>query len=267
MEFITYRHSFNSGDLLTVLPGIKTQYKKTGKRAIISQRLNLVANYGHNDTHPVKDSSGASVCMNKSMFDMLKPLIDAQEYVERFEIWEGQEFEVDYDLTRHDARMPLPGGNIYYWPTLIYPQLAPDLSEPWLDVPLTSIGNRIIINRTERYLNPYIDYFFLKKYPSEMFAFAGTENEHKIFCNQWGVKITRLDATDFRILAMAIKSCRFFIGNQSFLFHAAQGLDVPRILELCTAYPNTFPSNTNGHAFVSQNSLELYFNKLLKETE
>jgi len=264
---ITAKNSFNSGDLITMLPGFKKLYLETGKKTTIYQRLDMPAYYYDDANHPVKDEKGVQVCMNEATFLMMKPLLESQEYVGSYEIWQGEKVDFDFDLTRHSSQIPLPGGDIHAWATLIFPQLECDLSQPWIDVPHTSIGNRILINRTGRYNNPYIDYHFLKEIDSKNLAFIGTKSEQDKFCEDWGLKITRIDTGDFRLLAMAIKSCRFFIGNQSLCWHISDAMKQKRILEVCTAYPNSFPTGKNGHAFIAQGALEFYFNKLLKETE
>ena len=300
MDNLMYRHSFNSGDLLTALPGIKHLYKQTGRKAAVYQRLNLPVDYGHNDPHPIRSEDGKQVCMNRRMFDMLKPLIEKQEYVESFNVWEGQKFDIDYDLTRQNSGMPLPGGSIHKWPSLIYPQLECDLDEPWINVDdakrrthsdgtvdsgCISIGDgrwtdnicdetackgKILINRTARYNNPYISYHFLKEYCNQI-IFLGTKEECNSFCSQWGLccdgwnYIYRLQVGDFYKLAQAIKECKFFIGNQSFCWHLADAMKIPRILEVCQQFPNTFPTGKNGYSFLLQQSLEFRFNKLLNE--
>lgn len=301
MDNLTFKHSFNSGDLITVLPGIKHLYEQTGKKAIVYQRLGLPADYGHNDPHPVKSEDGRHVCMNIKMFQMLKPLLESQEYIERFEVWEGQEVQFDYDKTRQSSQMPLPGGSIHKWPSLIYPQLECDLEAEWLKIEpakrhapdafgnisagCISIGGKehmenlcdetfcigsILINRTARYNNPYITYHFLKQYTNRI-VFVGTKEECDSFCEQWGLccdswnYIYRLAVNDFHKVAMAIKSCKFFIGNQSLCWHLADAMKVPRILEVCAQYPNTFPTGKNGHSFILQESLEFLFKKLLNQ--
>lgn len=308
-EFITYKHSFNAGDLLTVLPGIQHLYRQTGQKAIIYQRLDLPADYGHNNPHPVQ-SDGRQVCMNREMFEMCKPLLEAQEYVERFEIWRGEKVDIDYDLTRQHSQMPLPGGSIHHWPSLIYPQLECDLTELWINVgvpqrplaweielaainPTITIEdairifqqtgtilyksheirkchyshcfNKIIINRTERYQNPYIDFNFLKQY-ADILVFVGTPQEYNIFCQQWSIEPAYLHVENFLELGWALSVCKFFVGNQSFCWHLADGMKILRILEVCTQYPNTFPTGANGHSFVTQNALEYQFNQLIKDT-
>lgn len=268
MENLTFKHSFNSGDLITVLPGIKHMYEQTGFKAIVYQRIGLPADYGHNDPHPVKSEDGRHVCMNMEMFKMMKPLIEAQEYIERFEIWEGQEVQFDYDKTRQSSQMPLPGGDIHKWPSLIYPQLECQLDDRWIKIPKRLIEfkyhDMIYINLTERYRNPYINYYFLRTHEN-ICRFLGTEKEHEIFCNQWGLNIRHLESDNFLFLAKMMTGCRFFIGNQSLCWHIADAMKVPRILEVCAQYPNTFPTGKNGRSFILQESLEFLFHKFLNE--
>ena len=268
-EPLTLKHSFNSGDLLTLFPALKRQYKLTGRKFMIYQRLNLHVDYGHNDGHPITHN-GKNVCMNWEMFLKLASLVNAQEYIAGFQTWQGEPVDVDIDLTRHHAQMPMPGGEIHYWPTLVFPQLIPDFSEAWLDVKayvmdINIFGNYILINRTDRYRNPYISFFFLKPY-EHLIRFVGTEKEYENFCAENNLNVGYFGAQNFLQLAAAINFSRFFIGNQSMCWHIADGLQVNRILEVCTAYPNTFPKGKNGYAYLTQNSLELYFHKLLKET-
>lgn len=263
-EPIKYRHSFNAGDLITVLPGMKNLFKQTGRKALIYQRLGLPADYSHDDNHPVT-KDGRKVCMNGEVFFKLKPLIESQDYVEKFEIWEGQPVDFDYDLTRREAMMPLPGGDIHYWPTLIFPQLEPILNEPWLYAGFDNkYSNKVIINRTERYQNPYISYFFLKDNPDNL-LFVGTSQEHKLFCDQWKIDIPHEQFSNINDLATAISSCKLFIGNQSLCWHIADAMKVNRILELCIMFPNTFPTGEGGCTFVKQEAFEYYYNKFLKQ--
>ncbi len=264
-EPVSLKHSFNAGDLLTLFPSLKRHNKLTGIKFVIYQRLNLP--YGEHGTHPTMHE-GKTVSMNEEMFNRLKPLIERQECVERFEIWKGEKVHLDIDLTRHHSQMPLPGGEIHYWPTLVFPLLVPDFSEPWIDAPIskTTIQDKIIINRTDRYRNPYITFFFLKEFQDKL-VFVGTEKEHQDFNKDWELEIPRENPKNFFGLASLIKSCRFFLGGQSMCWHIADGLQTRRILEVCTNYPNTFPKGKNGYAYLTQNSLEHYFDKLLKETE
>lgn len=266
-DFLTFKHSFNSGDLVASLPGLQYQYNRTGKKFIVYQMLNLPANYDHSNNHPIKDDAGRQVCMNKKTFDFLKPLIESQDYVEKFEVWQGEDVDVNADLTRHNSQVPLAGGLLHYLLFFVYPQLECNLSDKWINVENHSyFADKIIINRTGRYNNPYIDYFFLKDYQKDL-LFAGLEEEREKFCNDFNLDIPLLKIKDFLQLAVTINSCRFFIGGQSLCWHIADAMKKKRILELCASFPNTFPTGKDGYAFVLQKSFINRFEKLLKETE
>ena len=272
-DFLTFKHSFNSGDLITMLPGLQKMYFEKGKKFKGYQRLDMPAYYFDDAKHPVT-TDGVQVCMNKAVFDMMKPLLESQDYIESFDVWQGEKVTYDFDLTRHNAQIPIPNGSIHSWVTLAFPFLETDLSVPWLSFPkmtpingkmISTFHDKILINRTRRYKNPYIDYFFLKEHTDKI-KFIGLKDEHEEFCNQFNIEIEHLDVHNFYALAYIIANCRFFVGNQSLCWHLADATKQKRILEICTAFPNCFPTGKDGHSFVSQGSLEYQFNELLKET-
>lgn len=270
-KLLTVGHSFNSGDLISILPGLHKAWQDKGIKTDIYQRLNLPADYGFNfaATHPVQHE-GQAVCMNKATFDMMKTLIESQPYINFFLEWKGEEVEVNYDNSRHDTRSPIPGGSIYKWPSLSFPELEADDSLRWLycdpdDVDYKLV-NSIIINRTFRYHNAYLTFWFLKEFEKEL-LFAGTKEEHEAFCKMWELDMPLLVVKDFLELAGYIAACRFFLGNQSFCWHLANALKVPRMVEICPQYPNSFPSGKDGYSFVTQAGLEYNFHRLYNQTK
>lgn len=273
MDFFSVKHSYNAGDLIILLPSIKEYCRVSGKQCIIYQRLDLPAYYYEGAVHPVSNSEGQNVCMNKLVFDRLMPLIAEQIYIREFNIWQGQSINFDIDNTRFDKLIPMPAGNIHLYPSHVYPLLSPNLTDPWLSVYSKSYANstqgdikitdKIIINRTLRYQNPYITYFFLNKYQDHL-VFAGLLEEYNDFCKRWDLNIPLLIENDFLEVARNIASCKAFIGNQSVSWHIADALKVPRILELCPQFPHVFPTGKEGYSFYHQQSLEYYFNTILK---
>jgi hypothetical protein len=262
-DLFSIKHSFNAGDLIIILPGLQKLYEDTGKKTIVYQRLNLPAFYFDGAVHPTKHND-VPVCMNQDMFDRMKPLIEAQPYIESFQVWEGQPVDYDIDLTRDSKWIPMPAGLIHHWAWALFPEMSCDLSKQWLhrqDFKPRWVEDKIIVNRTERYTNPYITYFFLKEHQDKI-VFAGTEHEHKLFCEQWKLNIDLLNTTDFLAISQYVRSCKFFMGGQSFLWHLADAQKVPRILELTPQFPNTFPTGANGYAFYHQKNLEYFFAKL-----
>lgn len=270
---IRYKNFSPAGDLITALPGIRHLYRKRGGKAHIYQRLNVPVHFYPDAVHAILDEKGNPVGMNKKQWEMLVPLLKYQEYVELCGIYVGQEWDFDLDLIRSMVTT-MPHGPIQHWQWFLYPQMACDLSEAWLKVPDPKdagfafaeivLPDHILINFTERYRNPLVTYFFLKKWESRI-IFAGTEREHQVFCEQNNLSVRLLKIDNFLQLAMSIAACKFFLGNQSMCWHIADGLKHPRILEVCQAVPNSFPTGKNGYSYLFQQSLEHYVNKLINE--
>ncbi len=265
IKFISVKHSFNAGDLITIMPGLRQLYLDNGRKIKVYQRINFPAYYYQNNVVSTKDDEGNSVCMNEDIFKRIKPLIEAQEYIDSLNIWQGESVDYDYDLTRDSKSIPMPAGIIHSWSETIFPETSTNLAIKWLEVPKCEVyKDKMLINKTQRYNNPYISYFFLKEHRDNI-MFSGTKIEHNEFCKQWGFEVELLKTNNFYELAQIISNCKFGIYNQSLHFHIADGLKAKRILELCPAFPNTFITGANGNQFYHQKSFEFIFNKLLNE--
>lgn len=263
MHYVKF--SYNAGDLITVLAGLRQLYENTGEKIKLFQVLDLPAFYYEGAEHPTKNIEGQQVCCNRDMFERLKPLIEEQVYIESFEIWKGEQCSINLNKTRFDKLVPMPYGDIYSWVDTVFPQLTTDLSRRWISISKChpsseSFARKIIINRTLRYQNSYISYYFLKGYEEDI-LFSGTENEYIDFCNKWGLQIEYLKTKNFLELAQIIAVSKFMICNQSFHFHLAQAMKKPRILELSAEFPNTFIHGANGAQFYHQEALESHFKK------
>lgn len=273
MQVISLKNSYNLGDLIASLPGFMEYCRKHGCLLRIYQRIGLHAFYYQGAEHPIKDDSGNQVCMNMATFELVKPLLEVQKYIDSYNVWNGEETDFDLDKSRDQRQIPLPYGNIHFWPWFVYPELACDLSPSWIEPYydmyglrndlIKQYGDKVFINRTSRYQNPYIHYFFLKKYQDRV-MFIGLKDEHKAFCEKWGLKIKRLDIGNFLDVANVLHISRGFIGNQSFMWHVADAMKIPRVLEYCNVYPNTHPTGANGYAALYQEGLELYVEKLFE---
>lgn len=264
MNTLSIKHSYAGGDLIALLVGLRHGYNETGKKWIIYQRIDFEGFYYDGAIHSTLDSQGNGVTMNKRHFEMLKPLIESQEYIEEFKEWKGEKVDIDIDKSRDSRVIPIPFSPLHYWAFFIAPELSCDLSEKWLYVPRIQLYNKILINRTQRYNNPYISYYFLKPYEKDL-IFIGTKKECEIFNKQYGLDIEIVEESDFLKVAILINNCRFFIGNQSICWHIADALKTPRLLEVCSQFPNTFPNGKDGYVFLHQESLELLFDKLIKK--
>lgn len=255
-----------AGDLLSCLPGLKQVSENTGNKWVIYQRIN--ADYGASAAYPgaiysIKDESGTPVTMNIQVHRALYPLLLAQDYIEDFLIWDSEQtiFNLD-ELRERDSTMPY--GNLNRYINYLWPDTATDLSKAWLTIPKlmdVRTEGKILINRTERYNNMLISYRFLKNYGDKV-IFVGLPNEHEVFCAKHKLDIPRLDATDYLEIAIAMQSCKVYIGNQSSLFQVAEGIKIPRILEVCQSIPNVIGSGPGFYDFLKQPHLEYYVAKL-----
>lgn len=277
-QTITYFHAVNSGDMIAAMAGIKSIYQKSGKKAIIYQRLGRPGEYYNGATHPVKEDE-LMVTMNENQFNMLKPLVCSQEYIEDFLIFKGEKAHVNLDKIRSECFVGLPFGHISSWLMFAFPDMCYDLSTSWLhindvsecfvkdkegNISTESINDKVIINFTDRYRNHNMHYFCLKKYENNL-IFAGTEDEWLRFSKQWDLNIPRLMVNDFLELAIAIKSCLFFLGNQSMCWNIANSMMHPRLLEVSLMAPNCPPFIGNWNkGYLFQDALEYYFQEMFE---
>lgn len=266
MKITKWLHSMPCGDLLSLMPGFKQVYETSGKRALIYQKLNHAYGIGGaylGAKYSIVDDVGEPVTMNKMVFDAVRPLLLAQEYIEDFKEWDGEETDFNLDAIREQP-VTTPYGCINRWPFYIWPDMACDLSKSWLTVHAIPKTNKILINRTERYNNHLISYNFLNKY-KEYVMFVGLSNEHACFCKQNKLDVPHLKLNDYYEIASAMLSCKFYIGNQSSLFQISEGLKIPRVLEVCRDIPNVIGSGPGFYDFLQQDKLEYYVEKLFNQ--
>jgi len=250
-----------AGDLISFLAGMKKMYEETGRKILVYQRLNMPGAGTHDSIHPFKNEFDEPICMSEYMFDNLKRLITSQDYIEDFLVYKGEEVDIDFDLIRQERYTNQPRGSLNRWFNYVFPQMASDLSKPYLNVKARK-NDKIIINFTQRYRNHLINYFFLKNH-QENIVFAGLQKERDLFCKTWDIDVPLLQVDNFYELAAWIKGCQFFLGNQSFCFQLAEAMKAPRILEIFPMMPNCIPVGPNGYDFYHQGSLDYYFSKLI----
>ena len=272
--FTSVKHSVNLGDLIASMGAIKKYYDVTKRKVKVLQTVGTLAQYYQGAVHPTQNEHGQHVCMNAKMWEQVKPLIESQYYIHSFEKYEGQEVNLDFDVIRGKTFVNLPHGMIQAWVSYAFPDLATDLSKPWIFIEGKTpkhiekqIKGKVILNFTERYRgNVNLDYFYLKNYADDL-VFAGTEREHFLFCNQWQLDIPRLQDNNFLEYAYAIRDCRFFFGNQSFGWNLAEAMKKPRTLEVCSFASNCQPQvGEDSYGYFHQVGNEYYFRTLYNKT-
>ena len=273
MNVTRIKHSVNPGDLVAAMGTMKKFYEVTKTKVIVAQSTSTLASYYPGAVHPTLNDEGQQICCNVKMWEMLKPLVESQEYIHSFEKYSGQPINLDFDVIRGKTFVNMPHGAIQAWLVYAYPDLAFDLSKPWITLEgkcppkiKKQAQGKVLLNFTERYRNSILDYFFLKNYSSDL-VFAGTEREHWLFCNQWQLNIPHLQVDDFLQLGYAMKEARFLLSNQSMNWNLAEAMKTPRMLEICQYAQNCQPMvGENSYGYFHQVALEYYFRTLYNKT-
>jgi hypothetical protein len=272
-NFTSVKHLANPGDCVAVMASLKKYWEVTGRKIVFLQQINTPAAYYQGAVHPTMDEQGVNVTFNMPMFEMMKPLMESQEYIQSMEVFRGQQVGLDFDVIRGKTFVNMPKMAIQSWIMFAYPDLAYDLSKSWIELNGKSpshitkqVKGKIILNFTERYRNHVLNYFHLKNYAPDL-IFAGTEKEHFLFCNRYELSIPRLEIKDFLEYAYAIKECRFLAGNQSLGWNMAEAMKKPRLLELCDYAPNCLPFiGEDSYGYYHQVANEYYFRALYNKT-
>lgn len=231
---LKFKHSGASGDIIYSLYSIKKACQINDCKAVLFIRLNA-PNVG---TNPNFKHAYGNVMLNEYAYKMLRPLLLEFDFISDVLPYTNQ--KIDYDLDKfRSIGFNLGAYDIKRWYSLAYPELNNiDYSEPLLSLDQKK-GDYILINRTERYQNPNIDYSQLNKLNTEI-LFSGSEYEYTQFSKI--VQCRYLRISNFLELAKYINNSKIFIGNQSMNFAIAEVLKCKRALEICFQAPNVIPS-------------------------
>jgi len=267
MKTTSFLHSGSIGDVWASIPAMREFYKKTGSKVDLYLVSGQKAFYYEGATHPTTDpTTGSNVMLNDAAINMMIPLLMEQEFISSCAIWKHEKILVDLNKIR-DTFVNMPYHSLSKWYFYVYPDLTCNLANQYIFVPDSSKNlaqNKIIITRSERYLNPNINYKFIKKYEKEV-LFVGTELEYKIFTLRYNLSVERLIINNFLELAQALKQCKFHISNQTQAAQISEGLKTPRIIELCSFAPNVDVVGENAFEFYSQDALEMFVRMLMGE--
>ena len=248
---ISFLNSGHLGDVINALPTIKELSKTHTCNFYLQTNKPLpihIRGYKHS-----KDL----VYMNDRMVDMLLPLLKCQPYINKVEKYNNNKIDIDLDLFR---RMPmnfnLDEVRWYFHLTGMHT----DLSKPYLFVePSNVIKNKVVIMRSTRRKNIFINYKFMEKYNDLLFI--GLNHEYEDLKKEVP-NLKFHDCKDSLEAAQIIKSSKFLLANSSFGFPIAEGLKVPRLAESFPDFPAIYPNGGHGYEFYFQNHLEKWFDYL-----
>lgn len=184
-----------------------------------------------------KDAGPAKGRYTQKDFDILEPLLKAQDYLDHVAVWNGE--SLDYLELENHWRMHLIKGwqgnqTECYALTLGMNIHDPNirrklLFEPWLTPvePIRIPGKPIVVNKTERHMyGPDSNGWntFIKNGLADYAVFVGTDKEHNDFQENYKLKIQHQKTEDLLELTRVIQGCEQFIGNQSAPLSIAIGL-------------------------------------------
>ncbi len=248
---ISFLHYGHLGDIINSLPTIKEISKKK-QCSLYIQKNKLIPKHAVSKNHPF----GSVYLTEKSILKML-PLLKRQEYLKNVEIYSNQKIDVDLNFFRElPINFNIDSVRWYFHLTGCFP----DLSKNYLEVNNhEKFKNYIVIMRSLRRQNKFIDYSFLSSFKN--IVFIGLINEF----DDLKTKINNLeyfDSRDFLELSMIIKNSKLFIGNLSFGYALAEALKVPRLLESGPNFPLVYPNGENAYDFYFQSHFEELTKKL-----
>lgn len=164
-------------------------------------------------------------------------------------------FDIDFDL-RVSYGWPGNLGDIYTWNSLFY-GVYPDMTKPFFHIEEVEKQDIIVFAKTARYANPAIDYRFLNKIDKKKIH-IGTDAEYTYLQDTFpGIKdIEHYSITDYLDAAKLMKSAKLFISNQTSFAVLAEGLGIPRVLEVCPQFPSVIPKTPYGRPVITQRFFE-----------
>ena len=248
---ISFLHYGHLGDIINSLPVLQELSKSK------DCNLYLQINKKIPDHVVSKDHPFGEVYLSETSCLKMLPLLKSQKYLNKVEIFDGQNIDIDLNFFRDlPINFNIDSVRWYFHLTGIFP----DLSKNYITVESNKkFNNFIVIMRSLRRQNKFINYSFLKSYKNILFV--GLKNEYDDLKNQ----ITSLeyyDSKDFLELASIIKNAKFFIGNLSFGYALAEAIKIPRLLESGPNFPLVYPNGPNAYDFYFQDHFEELVKKL-----
>ena len=137
---------------------------------------------------------------------------------------------IDLDLFRNPAINHLGGDNREWYYQCSPKHLPKDFYRKIFNIsaqPISQLQTKIIVLKTSRYINPFIDWKKLEQFQSSL-IFMGLQHQYNAFCKQI-FTIPYIKVQDGLDAAIKMKSALGVLGNPSGLFALAQCLKVPRI--------------------------------------
>ena len=248
---ISFLHSGHLGDIINTLPVLQKLSKNHKCYLYIQANKNLpIKNRFYKNSHDL-------VFLEDKAVDMLIPLLQDQPFLTKVEKYYGQKIDINFDLFRN-LPINFNEDNIRWYSLMT--GVHPDLSLPSLFVKENKLfKNKVVIIRSPRRKNIFINYKFLKNYKNLLFIGL---NEEYLDLKKEVPNLEFYDCKNFLEMAEIIKSGKFFLGNPSLGYVIAEQLKVPRLLENFPEYHVMNPNGSNAYDFYFQSHFEKWFSYL-----
>jgi hypothetical protein len=198
-----------------------------------------------------------------SFVDNIRPLLEAQPYVDRVNYTHSTPMSTDWDF--NDFRKPwanrsaLDTESIFQLHQRAFGTKWPEDS-PWLKIsdPITIPNRDIIVNRTPRYQSDAFPWYSLAQRYGHRMVFVGSEQEAQVFegFSPPNPPVPYYKTNDMLEMARVIAGSKCYIGNQSAGLAIAHGLCKNVIVECWHANSNTELKRGNA-IYVKGNNVEI----------
>jgi len=234
----TFSNSGNLGDLIYSLAVVK-HYGRGGYFVKLNNIPNVIQKYGNGGVPPEYVGK-----LSQKDFGLLKPLLEAQEYINSVAVYDEQTHKIDVDLDEFRGVIHSKyKGNFLgaFYTTFNIPFTDADLIKPWLTVPNPKRVAKFVVARSPRWRsaapntnNIWMNLIMTNRLTTDG-VFVGLPQEHEDFKNTFGVDIPYYPVKDFLELAQVIAGADGFLSNQTFTYSIAQGLGKETVLETFSA--------------------------------
>lgn len=235
----TFRHSGTLGDLIYSLSIVKKM--TPGKFLVALHNIeNCVSQYGYRPDEVATEHRGR---FTESDYELLKPLLKRQSYIESVGTWQSGDPEPDVDLDRFRGTLfrGFEGNYVQaYHLAFGMPFTLQDLDSAWLEADPVTVAP-IVLSRTSRYQSPSGEAVWqsLVNQPgvADNAIFVGTVQEHADFQTQVGIKVKHHKVENFLELANIVAGAQMVMANQNFVYSLAMALARPAVLETIKIKP------------------------------
>ena len=246
---LSFLHSGRLGDLIYSLATIKELSKSHKCKLYVQIEKPILGSH----------DSSRKVFINKRCGDLILPLLRNQDFLDAVNIYKDEKIDINLDLFR-DIPISLSFYSSRWFSHICGINI--NVENTFLSVkPHELIKNRIIVGRSSRYRNAYINYKFLKN--TKNLLCIGLEEEFQDSKKDIN-DLEFHECKDFLEMAEIIKASKFFIGNMSLQYIISEALKVPRLLEASPDFPAAFPVGPNAFDAYHQNHFEKFFANLNK---